>query len=271
MTVIRNSIDTQLHLLAGYIEEATLSLKAKPAGNLQCNKRQHGCEFYHRTPENGARGSYIPTNQSDLVHALAQKDYDQRFLAAAQRLQKKLTVSKNNGIVVQSPLIYQPLAAVYSNLSETRKSLVTPYVLPDELFVKEWEMKEYTANPHEFLIQGIFSEKGERMRSKSEKIIADKLYSLHIPYRYECPLQMSDGKIFYPDFTMLNVPERRIVILEHFGMMQNSEYVLKTLEKINRYRLDGYIEGYDIIFTFESEDWPLNTFEVDMLLRRIML
>lgn len=35
--------------------------------------------------------------------------------------------------------------------------------------------------------------KGERGRSKSEKIIADELARCDIPYKYEYPLRIKDG------------------------------------------------------------------------------
>ena len=46
--------------------------------------------------------------------------------------------------------------------------------------------------------------KGERVRSKSEKIIADELYRYQIPYKYEFPLTLATHNRniqLYPDFT----------------------------------------------------------------------
>lgn len=34
----------------------------------------------------------------------------------------------------------------------------------------------------------IYTQKGERVRSKSEKILADYFYYNNISYKYECPL-----------------------------------------------------------------------------------
>lgn len=48
-----------------------------------------------------------------------------------------------------------------------------------------------------------FSEKGERMRSKSEVLIANALYKRGIPYKYECPVLLPSGIMKYPDFTVL--------------------------------------------------------------------
>ena len=103
-----------------------------------------------------------------------------------------------------------------------RRKLIRPYLLPDEQFVKAWEEEENQDLPFSPGTAEIYSERGERVRSKSEKMIADKLFLMKIPYRYEFPLDI--GRIYpvYPDFTLLDIRERRPVIFEHFGMMQDN-------------------------------------------------
>lgn len=49
----------------------------------------------------------------------------------------------------------------------------------------------------------IYTQKGERVRSKSEKTLADYFYYHGIPYKYECPLLLKGFGIIYPDFTFL--------------------------------------------------------------------
>lgn len=44
---------------------------------------------------------------------------------------------------------------------------------------------------------------GNMVRSKSEVLIDMQLYTNHIPFRYECELQLGDVTI-YPDFTVRN-------------------------------------------------------------------
>lgn len=44
----------------------------------------------------------------------------------------------------------------------------------------------------------------ERVRSKSEKILADYFYRRKIPYKYECPLTLKGVGTVYPDFTFLS-------------------------------------------------------------------
>jgi hypothetical protein len=59
-------------------------------------------------------------------------------------------------------------------------------------------------NRERFLERGLIhrTERGELVRSKSELVIADKLYARGIDYAYEQPLVLPNGHIRYPDFTI---------------------------------------------------------------------
>ena len=50
----------------------------------------------------------------------------------------------------------------------------------------------------------ILTENGERVRSKSEKILADYFYRQNILYKYEKPLYLKGYGTVYPDFTFLS-------------------------------------------------------------------
>ena len=109
--------------------------------------------------------------------------------------------------------------------------------------------------------------KGERVRSKTEKIIADTLYHLNIPYRYEYPLNLKGYGIIYPDFTLLDQKTRENVYWEHFGMMENPEYCSKAMKKIDLYGRNGYYTSKNLLLTFESTSQPINTATVSKMLR----
>ena len=52
-----------------------------------------------------------------------------------------------------------------------------------------------------------YTYKGERVRSKSEMIIANELFRNNIPYKYELPIELENWNkkvTIYPDFTVLN-------------------------------------------------------------------
>lgn len=115
----------------------------------------------------------------------------------------------------------------------------------------------------------IVTERGERVRSKSEKIIADKLFALGIPYRYEYPLVLAGNVKVYPDFTILKMPEREEVYLEHFGMMDDIDYVDSAMYKLSTYEKNKIYLGVNLFITHENSRSPLNTRALDGMLRKI--
>ena len=134
-------------------------------------------------------------------------------------------------------------------------------------FTADWKSLEYTSLGFSPDYAEYYTDNGERVRSKSEIIIANKLYRYNIPYRYECPLQLQSGVITHPDFTCLNVSTRQEYIWEHFGIMDNAEYACNAIRKINDYANSGYILGKNFIATFETSNTPINANYIDDIIR----
>lgn len=86
------------------------------------------------------------------------------------------------------------------------------------------------------------SEKGEFMISKSEVIIADKLYNKKIPYVYEAPISDSKGVTIHPDFTIEDKDTGIIYYWEHLGMLTDNNYRSKWKRKKEWYERNGIIE-----------------------------
>ena len=199
------------------ILEAEKSLKKAPKGSLVLSKSNGVTQYYHKTDSTQKKGKYISSKNKKIIAALAQKDYDLRFLQVIKKQKKQ----------IQKAIKLLPdidLARIYTELSEGRKGHVKPYVLSDEQYVEQWLGVQYTGKEFFDDMPVIMTERGERVRSKSEKIIADKLFAMGIPYRYEYPVHLRGYGTVYPDFTLLNVRERKECYLEHFGMMDDPEY-----------------------------------------------
>ena len=107
-------------------------------------------------------------------------------------------------------------------------------------------------------MQELFTTKGERVRSKSEVLIADSLNRLGIPYRYEYPLKLKNGITVHPDFLCLNVRTRQEFYWEHFGMMDNPEYTENAIHKLQQYSENNLHPGINLILTMETISNPLN-------------
>ena len=108
------------------------------------------------------------------------------------------------------------------------------------------------------------------MRSKSEVLIANTLKKKGIPYRYECPLKLKQGEVFYPDFTILDIKERKEIYWEHFGLMDEHDYRERSFSKIAKYEANGMFMGDRLIFTFETARQPLGTTTIERLIDKYL-
>ena len=100
--------------------------------------------------------------------------------------------------------------------------------------------------------------KGHKVRSKSELDIANQLFLNQITYRYE-PQILIGGKVFYPDFEILKVPEQKIFYWEHLGMMGQPEYREHAEYKLEEYRKAGIVPWKNLIITYDDENGGLDS------------
>lgn len=236
-----------------------------PDGTLRIANRGNAHQYYHRLHSSDRTGTYIKKKSNlNLAMNLAQKDYDLRVKHEIQHeLHAIETFLKN-----YSP---EQIEQLYNSLNETRQELITPVYTPDEDILNIWNNVQYNSLDIPNDTPDFYSDNGEQVRSKSELIIANKLKQHNIPYKYEYPLVLSTGITVHPDFTCLNVNTRQEIIWEHFGIMGDSEYMNKTLKKINDYAKSGYVLGKNFIATFESASIPLNSNTVDININEYLL
>ncbi len=92
---------------------------------------------------------------------------------------------------------------------------------------------------------------GRLFRSKSEMITAQLLRSLDLDYKYEVEVHIGNH-MYYVDFAVYCKETGRYFFIEHFGMMDDESYRIKTWGKISTYLTNGFREGLDILFIYEN-------------------
>lgn len=94
---------------------------------------------------------------------------------------------------------------------------------------------------------------GHLVRSKSELVIANKLFQLGIPYKYE---RLYDGTAaagrMRPDFSFVTA-DGDLLIWEHLGMLSRPDYLKGWEWKRAWYHKNGFVEGRTL-FTSTEED-----------------
>ncbi len=235
-----------------------------PEGSLRVSPRNGNVRYFQKMEDKNMPEKYLKREDKAIAASLAQKDYNRMFLRKAQyeldKLEKTIrSIEKNNA------------DSVYDDLSGYRKMMVKPYIQPDMLYAKEWQAERFKPNQYMENMKIYDTKRGEKVRSKSEAILADILYGLGIPYHYEKPLYLGPGKTRYPDFTLLKINSREEIFLEHFGMLDDEEYRNNSFYKLDEYRRHGIYVGKNLIFTYETANSPLDIKGIEKMLKEIML
>ena len=247
-----------------HMQRISMRLENAPEGSLRVSSKWNKQQYYHKTDSDNPRGKYITVQDHYLTVRLAQKDYDTRLLKVLNEQQKAIERFLND---------FDPEAAeqVFINLSEQRKALVTPEYLSDEEFIRQWMNQPYTRLGFKEDEQEFYTAKGERVRSKSEILIADALLRNKVPYLCEYPVY-NNGVIFAaPDFKCLNVRLRKEYYWEHLGKLGDQGYSDRNVKKLEKYSLADDFDESRLILTFETDSHPQNTRVIDEKIRRYLL
>ena len=264
MKTIETILKIEVSKLEKVIKQAKERLRTAPKGFLRISGKGSKIEYYYKSTEiSNKNGRYIKKKDRELARRLAQRDYDVRVIETVEERIRGI----NNFLKMYKETV---LGEIYSSTNQYRKELISAAKVSDEEYIKQWLAVEYTGKSFADEYQEIITERGERVRSKSEKIIADKLFALGIPYRYEYPLILEENIKMYPDFTILRMPAREEIYLEHFGMMDDYNYVETVMRKLNTYERNGIYIGVNLFITYETSRNPLNTRTLDGLIRSLL-
>ena len=232
------------------IEKINRELPEFPEGNLRIQQKGGSSQYFLITKKGDTHGKYIKACDRELVKKLAQRSYYEKLLKSVQAEERALSLYLS--AMTKAP------EDIYSSMKVPRKELISPLLISDEDFAQNWENIPYEKNPYHPEERIHPTEKGDLVRSKSEARIADMYYQLGIPYRYEAPLKLKNGKVKYPDFTLLKFPERKEYYHEHMGCMEEDGYRESNIIKLSEYAESGISTINNLILTFETDYSPLN-------------
>ena len=247
--------------LEDIVNKAKTGLSATPDGHLRISKDKNKIRYYHCTEDNGE--IYIPKSDKHLAKKLAQKTYNLSVIKKAEtRLKqiKKITKDYSDDEIEE----------IFTSMHADRQVLVTPVEPTWEQLLGEWYAEEYQGKDFWEGTAVILTEKGECVRSKSEKILADFFYRRNILYKYEKPLYLKGYGTVYPDFTLMSKKTGKEIYWEHEGMMDKQEYATTAIRKIESYQKNDIYPGERLILTFETEQSVLNSKTIEGLVNKYL-
>lgn len=263
MQTVESMLRKEKTQLEEIIVDAKKRLQHAPQGNVHVVNKGNKVEFYLiNSKQDSHNGRYMRKSEMKLAKMIVQRDYDMKVVKTAEERLSAIEKFLNK---------YEKtsLSKLYHRTIKGRRELILADMLSDEEYIRQWQSEEYKGRTFEDARQIYITERGEHVRSKSEKIIADKLYLSGIPYKYEHPLMLRN-LLVYPDFTILRVKTRDEVYLEHFGLMDNSDYVASTMKKLNTYETNGIYLGVNLFATFETYQTPLGVETLENLIKNCL-
>ena len=261
-STLMSQISNRIETLKVVAEKAEETLKIAPDGKIHgaSGKTKGKYRYFVRTDGADKTGLYLPKKEDEKIKALCQKRYYEEVL---KRSTDELKVLEK----AMAKLEGDSLLSAYTSLSEGVRKQINPILVDDETYTNRWLSQEY-----EGLLFDIndktehYTDKDERVRSKSEVIIANYLNHHNIPYLYEKPIRLKSGKILYPDFTILDIFERREKYLEHLGKLGDIDYLMRNIQKLNEYKENSIYLGDTLFFTYENAATPLSIRDLEKVL-----
>lgn len=239
-------------------------LRDAPEGTLRISSSKHQPQYYHCTKTNQKNGTYISKQDMALVQQLAQKTYDEKvFACAKKRLSQIQKITRDYSD--------QEIEHIFEREHEERQKLIRPVEETWKQKLERWAAEEYQGKEFQDSMPCILTERGERVRSKSEKIMADYFFRNEIVYKYEKPLYLKGLGTVYPDFTFLSPRTGEEIYWEHDGRMDDPVYAKNAVKKIEAYENNGIYPGERLILTFETECTILNTQTIEKLVHKYLL
>lgn len=266
-TSMFKEIKERKEVLARIIIEKRNALAKAPEGDIRTNydKSRNVLQFYLRSGKSDKNGKYMKKQEKSKAYSLLQKKYDKQILFEAE---KEMGAIERFLSVVDE----DELEKKYSELPPIIKPLITPVALDEETLIKQWESVQYERKGFSPLDESEhYTKKDERVRSKSEILIANSLFDAGIPYLYEFPIKLKSGIIVHPDFTVLNVRTGKTYYWEHLGSMDDMEYVRDNIPKVREYINSGLVLGESLVLTFETLKSPLSPREIERTIKTYFL
>ena len=259
MNQLKQLLNERKQFLEMVIREKQKEIEKAPKGIINVAHSGRRVQYYYKNDSQDKKRKYLRKAEMQLIKDICQREYDEKVLGCAEkeivRLQQLLVLYEK-----------ECCEDVYERLKEERKSIVSPIALPAEEYVSQWIKEDYQRKGFTEDYPEYYTDNGERVRSKSEILIANALKRHEVPYRYEAPLNLEGWGIIHPDFTVLNVRTRQEYYWEHLGKMDDAAYAENALQRIELYEKNSIFPGAKLILSHETLMRPINTQNIEKLI-----
>lgn len=237
-----------------------------PEGSLSLKKVKGNAYIYLENKTLTERRLLSPKKKedADMIEKIRKKYFVKKSIPQLRKNKKILETLSRDLNPFDPGEIRNQMSSVY------REVQIIEWKSKMDLALEKWKVKD---EGESFLYpEGLrhISAKGQRVRSKSEAIIADLLDYKNILYKYEEPLNIK-GQKFFPDFTIFRSFDNRIIYWEHFGMTNDTEYRKNMEMKLLAYGNSEIIPWDNLILTFDSNEGCIDVSIISSIIDKMLL
>lgn len=227
--------------LSYFLDTGLIKIKCKGFSNLKMLsdiRDDHIKKAFNATKTKGtittSKATGLPVNQivSDIYRAVQNED-----VRLIKPFDKCLIIDSVVDIISDNKK--REITEFINERKEYKHKLLDYFVyLLDEGISSEelhQEIGSYLGVPKHLLKRIYATRKGDKVRSKSEVIIANILHSSNIEYQYEKKVFYTNKNWIEPDFT-IKMPDNREIYWEHLGMIGTEDYDRRWKEKMEIYK-----------------------------------
>ena len=228
------------------LSDLNSELEILPEGKLYVYQKNGKYYYCQRIPKGGYRKKerrIAITKDSDTVLALVRKTFVENAAKNIQNNISELDMAIGNYSPVSEAQVMKAFCARYPDLA---KGIYYGGKDP-AAWATEYEQPVFYAEDYKSV-----SARGEDMRSGGEMYISARLDHFGIPYRYEDDTGIPDLG-YAPDFKIMRPRDRKIIYWEHFGKVNDYDYVLDNFGKVKDYISYGIKPWDNLIMTFSNE------------------
>lgn len=254
--------ENELNKLLKVCEESN---KNVPEGKIRIDNGKKKPHYYYRKNITDERGIYLNKNNIEIAKRIIQKEYDEKVV--------KETIKQLN-IIEKLKNDYKEdyLQEIYMKFNPYRQALIDKRFQTNQEYVEEWLAEEYEGLGFDINDDSdYYLDNDIRVRSKSEILIGNALIRKGIPFKYESPISFGRYDNVYPDFTCLNARTREVIVWEHLGKLGDEKYAGDNTKKIEKYILNGYILGRNLIITMESKNSQISSRVIEKTINDYLL
>lgn len=262
----KNVLLNRINLVKRKIRILKDNLISAPEGVLYIKHDGEVTRFYCKLSDQSKLRYLSSLSDNELITKLSNKKYSLQSLKAAEeelKILNRLLKHENDN----------PLSGIYDKLDASVRTLVKPVEISVAEKIRLFKLR-IPVDKSQFIRTGqnvIKTTRGEYVKSMAEFIIAETMLRYDVPYIYEDKVKTPDNQIYKPDFTAINIRTGKIMLWEHFGMLENYKYLKDNIMKLESFRMMGCYPGNGLIITMSSKQQPLKEETVDYIVRNSFL